>query len=57
VIGTGVTMVRNLSLSLRALAVCAAAFFAIGVFGLPLVPVLAVLIPLSVLGAWLERRS
>jgi chromate transporter len=33
-----------------------ACFFAVGVLRLPLLPVLAVMIPLSITGAWWERR-
>ena len=57
IVGTAFKMARDLALGGRAAFVCAAAFLAIAVMRLPFVPVLAVLIPLSVFAAAMERRK
>ena len=57
IFGTAIKMLRDLALGPRALLVCAGAFIAIAVLRLPFVPVLAVLIPLSIFAAALERRK
>ncbi|MEO3470698.1 chromate transporter [Roseomonas sp. CAU 1739] len=57
VMGTAVKMARNIRPSARSLVIIAAAFIAIGVMEWPLVPVVAVLVPLSIGGAALERRA
>jgi chromate transporter len=57
VLGTGVKMARNIRPRPIPLAVIAAAFVAVGVLEWPLVPVVAVLVPMSIAAAALERRA
>ena len=56
IVGTGLKLMRALSLSFLTLAFAGAAFAAIAVFGFSLLPVLAILIPASILAAGLEER-
>ena len=55
--GTGLKMIRNLRPHPVGIAACAAAALAIGIWRLPLLPVVAVLIPLALLATWLARRQ
>lgn len=57
VMGTAVKMARNIRPAPIALVITGAAFIAIGILEWPLVPVVAVLVPLSICGAALERRA
>jgi len=57
VMGTAVKMARNIRPKPFALGIAAAGFVAIGIMEWPLVPVVAVLVPLSIGGAALERRA
>lgn len=56
IIGTALKIVRGLALGALTLIFGGAAFAAIALFGFPLLPVLAVLIPASVFAAALDRR-
>jgi chromate transporter len=57
VVGTAVKMARKVGPTPLGLLVIATAVCAIGLFGLPLVPVLVLLVPLSIAAAAVERRA
>jgi chromate transporter len=57
VLGTALKMARKIKLTPLALLVGAMAFTAIAILGWPLVPVVAMLVPLGVIAAALERRA
>jgi chromate transporter len=57
VMGTGLKMARKIKPAPLAILVTAAAFVAVGIMEWPLVPVVAVLVPLSIVTAALERRA
>ncbi len=56
VMGTGLKMARKIKPAPLAILVTVAAFFAEGIMEWPLVPVVLVLVPLSVIAAAMERR-
>ena len=55
--GTGLKMITNLRPHPIGIATCIAGVLAIGVWQLPLLPVVAVLIPVALLATWLARRA
>jgi chromate transporter len=57
VLGTGLKMARRIKPAPLSILVAAAAFFAVGIMQWPLVPVVAGLVPLSILVARLERGA
>jgi chromate transporter len=57
VIGTGVKIARNLKLSPRIVVVTFVTFVAVGILRLPLVWVLACVIPLTVAATWFDPSS
>jgi chromate transporter len=57
VMGTALKMAQKIRLTPLALAIGALALAAIGILSWPLVPVVAVLVPLGVIAAALERRA
>lgn len=56
VVGTGFKMVQNIGLGIRSSIVAAAAFVSVGVMNWPMIPVVAVLVPVSIGLVLLERR-
>jgi chromate transporter len=57
VMGTGLKMARRIRPAPLSLLVAAAAFVAVGLLEWPLVPVVAVLVPLGIAAAAVERRA
>jgi chromate transporter len=57
VIGTGLKIARNLKLSPRIILVTLVTFLAVGILRLPLVWVLACLIPLTIAAAWFDPTA
>jgi chromate transporter len=57
VIGTGLKIARNLRLTPRIVIVTFVVFLAVGIFRLPLVWVLAGIIPLTIVAAWFDPNS
>lgn len=56
VVGTGFKMVQNVGLGVRSSVIAAAAFVAVGLMNWPMIPVVAVLVPVSVGLVLMERR-
>jgi chromate transporter len=56
-LATGFRLARSLSFTARALLIGGAAFVAIGLLRWPLVPVMAVLVPLALVWEWLAGRG